>query len=57
MKDGVEGKRAELEVDPNGRQDSLSREDDSHSSNGRYNSGGERGVGGVREASKEMEEE
>ena len=29
MKDGVEGKRAELEVDPNGRQDGLSREDDS----------------------------
>lgn len=29
MEDGVEGKRAELEVDPHGRRDSFSREDDS----------------------------
>lgn len=57
VEDGVEGKRAELEVDPHGRQESLSREGDSHSSIGRHNSRGERGVGGVREAFKEMEEE
>lgn len=29
VEDEVEGKRAELEVDPHGRQESLSREDDS----------------------------
>lgn len=29
VEDGVEGKRAELEVDPHGRQESLSREGDS----------------------------
>ena len=29
VEDEVEGKRAELEVDPHGKQESLSREDDS----------------------------
>ena len=29
VEDGVEGKRAELEVDPHGRRDNFSREDDS----------------------------
>lgn len=29
VEDGVEGKRAELDVDPHGRQESLSREGDS----------------------------